>query len=141
MSEVQDRMDKLKRIDKGLVLVGNNVIGELISNWTKGKGGDNTQFKELTDEYAERKASGKVKVGAGYRGGNPIANMTLTGKMQQGLTVKKVNSKAVDITFLTPEKPKAEGNQKERPNMMKLRKTFKNKQIKILEKYISGKLA
>ena len=136
MSEVQDRINKMKRIDKGLVLVGNNVIFELNTNWDNGKGGDKTRFSALTKEYQAHKVS---------IGRNPIPNMFVDGTMRQALYPKKVGSNQVDVTFRNSgnpnERAKAEGNQANRPNMMKLSKTFKNKQVKILEKYISGKLA
>ena len=139
MSEISKRIDKLRAVNKGLVLVGNNVIKELINNWTSGKGGDTTRFKDLTSDYKARKAAGTVKTSEGNRGGDPIANMTLTGKMQQGLYVKKAGRETVEVTFRTNERPKAEGNQKERKNMMKVSKAFKKEQSKILQSYIAGK--
>ena len=122
-----------------LMKIGEQTKDELTSKWLSGKGGNNKEFATLsgTNDYLDKKAAGKVRVGKQNRGGEHIINMLLTGDLQRGLTAIKDGVMKVNVTFLDSEKKKAEGNATKRPNMMKLTTQFKDKAKAYYQKQIN----
>ena len=112
----------------------------LIRNWLRGRGGDEIDFEELTEDYKRRKASGSVlvgKKGSGSRhGGAPIPNLLLTGAMQKGLFVKSISKAIVRLGFRSEQQSKALGNQKIRNGMM----LVSNRWSKVITEFISKQL-
>ena len=129
------RQDDLQRITLSGAL--GVVRPEMLRNWLKGIGGDGVQMPPLSKEYAEDKASGKVKVGSMTRGGEPIRNLVLTGDMQRAF-IAGIKSQWVRLFFNSAvENEKAAKNHRlSKSHMMKVSQEI----IKKLTNYITKKI-
>ena len=127
----------IKNVDTSLFAVGSDSIVELKENWISGKGGDGKRWKGEFLEHSASELSEEYKIAKVEAGGDPIPNMSLTGKMQQSMRPKKLGRNQVDVTFAgAKNKKKAAANHENRPNMFKLSKKFKDKMVEFVRKRI-----
>ncbi len=91
------------------------LIPEIKKLWAETKGADGRKMKALvSDKY---KAYKQKEVG------NQLANLKLSGDLQDSLTTEGVGKNRVSILFgSVSQRDKAEGNANKRPGMMRLSK-------------------
>lgn len=116
------------------------VLPRLLRNWKNGIGGDGEAMPPLSEEYAEAKVAGKVRVGEQFRGGEPIRNLTLSGDMNRSLSVGN-EGQAVKVFFNDKREALKAANNHDLSNehMMKVSKKIRQSFMSNLLKRLRGK--
>jgi hypothetical protein len=124
-----DDLDKVKknitRIQPTVLEAGEKAIGEIIGNWSSGKGGNNKSMKALTEKYKTRKRNS---------GRSGKRDLNWTGDLYRSFIVKKEGKSSAKLTFTSDAMGKAKGNYKLDNNMMKVSKKIKEMVLSIIHK-------
>jgi len=110
LKNIENRISKLKHIDKVLFIVGNRLNLLIQHNWDKQIGADGNKMPKLSIDYkSEKEQSGR----------NGIRNLSYTGLMRLGLTLFKMSKERLRLGFVNNQIEKARSNYKKANNMMR----------------------
>lgn len=119
--------NNIEHLTNALYKVSEELLTEIVSNWSNAKGGNNTNLKPLSKDYetAKRNKTGRDK-----------RDLLLSGDLYRSFHVKKEDKTTMALTFTPDAMTKAKSNYKKDENMMKVNKALAKKLVKDLNKYI-----
>jgi hypothetical protein len=127
LKNIGARKKNLKRFDKTLNRIAEQIKTGLIQRWTKGIGGDDVRLAKLTEPYKAKKRS------SGRKG---IADFNLSGDLYRSLFWHKSGFLTRTISFRGEEIKKARGLSKQRggirKNFMKVSDKWRRKLLKFV---------